>query len=60
MLGEGVCQLRNLSKYKVYGIVIIWGVALLLFEKCCFAVAGALLDRSMGTIHFFMAEKLVP
>lgn len=50
----------GVTRYKIYGIVIIWGAALFLFEKCCLTVAGALLERSMGTIHFFIAEKLLP
>lgn len=49
-----------INKYRTYGVVIIWGAALFLFEKCCFTIAGALLERSMGTIHFFIAERLLP
>jgi len=50
----------GIMRYKTYGMVIIWGVALFLFEKCCLTLAGVLLERSVGTIHFFMAEKLLP
>lgn len=49
-----------MTRYKTYETVIIWGVALFLFEKCCLTVAGVLLERSMETIHFFIAEKLLP
>jgi hypothetical protein len=49
-----------MSRFKTYGIIMAWGVALILFEKCCFTIAGTLLERSIGTFHFFMAERLLP
>lgn len=49
-----------LSKCKTCTVVILGGAALFLFEKWCFTMAGAVLERSMGKIHFIMVEKLLP
>jgi len=59
-LAVGKTLLSAIPKYRGFVVWVSLGAALVLFEKCCFAIAGALLDSSVGTIHLILAERLLP